>query len=189
MRTIDSAAQAVLDARGRLPLAMLVNLDLDTPLLLNTSRWNLVWDGDTYLGAGPLGRVETTQESTQGPQPLTLTLNGLSASIRAQVLSENVQGKAVSLLVAIFDPATYQILDAVAEWDGTLDVMTWRDDGATAVVTVTAESSGADLLRGVSVRYTHQDQQRLYSGDLGFEFVVAQGEKTIVWPAATYFRR
>ena len=54
---------------------------------------------------------------------------------------------------------------------------------------VSAESAGVDLLRGVTVRYTDQDQQRLFAGDKGLEYVVAQGDKIIKWPAASYYRR
>lgn len=190
MRAINSAAADILEAGGTLPLALLVDMpDLSTPLCVCSGRWNLTWDGNTYTALGLLGDVEPAQESSAGPQPLAFRLNGVPASMSAIALQENVQGKAVHLYVAIFDPADYTIADAVLEWSGTLDVMSWSDDGTTGVITVTAENAGVDLLRGVPVRYTHQDQQRLFPGDLGFEYVVAQGEKTITWPSAWLFRR
>ena len=190
MRTINGTAAAILNAGGTLPLALLVDMpDLDVPLHLCTGRWALTWSSTTYTAVGTLGTVEAAQESASGPKPLSLRLSGVPASMRAIALQQNVHGKAVSLSLAIFDPATYQIADAVLEWDGTLDVMDWADDGTSGVITVSAESAGVDLLRGVSVRYTDQDQQRLFSGDLGFEYVIAQGEKNIRWPAASYFKR
>jgi hypothetical protein len=109
--------------------------------------------------------------------------------MRAMALQTNVQGRSVNISLAVFDPATYQIADTSLEWAGTLDVLDWADDGTTGVITVSAESAGADLLRGVPVRYTDQDQQRLFAGDLGFQYVIDQGEKAIVWPAASFFRR
>lgn len=190
MRGIDSAAAAVLEASGKIPLALLVDMpELDPPLRVCTGRWNLSWGGDEYIAVGQLGQVGAAQESASGPQPLQFSMTGVPASQRARVLAENVQGKPVSIYVAIFSPDTYQILDAVLEWEGALDVLRWSDDGQMGVVTVTAESAGADLLRGVPVRYTDQDQQRLYAGDIGFQYVVTQGEKEIKWPAASYFRR
>lgn len=190
MRGLNSAAQAIVTAGGKIPMALLVDMPgLSTPLHLCTGRWPLIWGGTNYTAVGTLGEVDAAQESSSGPRPLGFRLNGVPASMRALVLSENVQGRAVSVYLAIFDPATYQIADAVLEWDGLLDVMSWQDDGATGSITVSAESAGADLLRGVPVRYTDQDQQRLYPGDLGFQYVIDQGEKTITWPAASYFRR
>lgn len=191
MRTVNTAATAILNGSHTVvPLALLVDMpDLSSPLRLCTGRWALTWGGHTYTAAGTLGEVEAAQESSAGPRPLNLKLNGVPASMRSLVLTENVQGKAVSLSLAIFDPDTYQIADAVLEWAGTLDVLDWVDDGTTGVITVSAESAGIDLLRGVSVRYTDQDQQRLFPGDLGFQYVIDQGEKSITWPAASFFRR
>lgn len=190
MRTVNSSATAVLAAGGTIPLALLVDMpDLDVPLHLCTGRWALTWSSTTYTAVGTLGTVEPAQESASGPRPLSLRLSGVPASMRAIALQQNVQGKEVTLSLAIFDPATYQIADAVLEWAGTMDVMDWTDDGSMGVITVSAESAGVDLLRGVSVRYTDQDQQRLFAGDLGFEYVIAQGEKRIQWPAASFFRR
>lgn len=191
MRTVNAAATAVLNGSDTVvPLALLVDMpDLSSPLRLCTGRWPLAWGGHTYQAVGHLGEVEPAQESSAGPRPLAFKLSGVPASMRSLVLAENVQGKQVSLSLAILDPNTYQVADAVLEWAGTLDVMDWADDGSTGVITVSAESAGVDLLRGVSVRYTDQDQQRLFPGDRGFEYVIDQGEKSITWPAASFFRR
>ena len=190
MRGIGVSAAAVLAAGGKIPMAVLVDMpDLSAPLRLCTGRWNLTWAGKDYTAVGQLGKIEPAQESAAGPRPLRFAMNGVPVSQRALVLGENVQNKSVGIYVAVFDPETYQILDAVLEWDGTLDVMTWVDDGTTGVVSVSAESAGTDLLRGVSVRYTQQDQARLWPGDLGFQYVIDQGEKQITWPAASFFKR
>lgn len=190
MRTVNGTAASILNAGGTIPLALLVDMpELSTPLRVCTGRWSLTWSGNTYTAVGLLGAVDAAQESAAGPKPLSFRLSGVPVSVRAIALGENVQGKAVSISLAIFDPVTYQIADAVLEWAGTLDVMDWADDGSTGVITVSAESAGVDLLRGVPVRYTDQDQQRLFPGDLGFQYVIDQGEKTITWPAASFFRR
>ena len=190
MRTVNATAAAILNAGGTLPLALLVDMpDLSAPLHVCTGRWPLTWSATSYTGVGTLGAVDAAQESASGPRPLSFRLSGVPTSMRSLALQENVQGKPVSISLAIFDPATYEIADAALEWAGTLDVLDWADDGTTGVITVSAESAGVDLLRGVPVRYTDQDQQRLFAGDLGFQYVIAQGEKTITWPAASFFRR
>jgi hypothetical protein len=190
MRTVNTAASAILAAGGTLPLSLLVDMpDLSSPLRLCTGRWSLTWASLNYIAVGQLGTVEPAQESASGPKPINFKLTGVPASFRSLALQENVQGKSVSILLAIFDPVTYEIADAVPEWQGTLDVMDWADDGSTGVISVSAESAGVDLLRGVSVRYTDQDQQRLFLGDKGLEYVVAQGDKSITWPAASYYQR
>ena len=170
-------------------MAVLVDMDLSMPLRVSTWHRPLTWDGATYLGAGELGQVDATDESADQSRPLRFTINGLPSSNVSLVLQEPVQGREVNLYVAIFDPNTYQVLDACLEWQGLIDTMSITEDGEKATVTVSAESAGLDLLRAVPVRYTDTDQQRLYPGDLFFQFVTDQAEKTIVWPAASFGRR
>jgi len=186
MRAITPAAASVLQGRT-VPMAVLVDMDLTAPLRVTTWHRPLDWAGATYLAAGSLGQIDATDETTEQARPLRFSLSGLPSAQVSLVLSEPVQGRSVSVYVAIFDPATYQVLDAALEWQGAIDTMQVSEDGQTAVVTVAAESAGLDLLRAVPVRYTDIDQQRLFAGDRGLEYVTGQAEKTIVWPARTFF--
>jgi len=170
-------------------MAVLVDMALTQPLRVSSWHRPLTWAGNTYLGAGELGQVDATDESVEQPRPLRFSLNGLPSTSISLALSEPVQGRTVSLYVAIFDPATHQVLDASLEWQGLIDTMSTSEDGETGTVFVNAESAGLDLLRAVPVRYTDTDQQRLYPGDRFFEYVTDQAEKTIVWPAASFGRR
>lgn len=188
MRDISDAAVAVL-AGPTVPLAVLVEMDLSTPLRLCSWGSPLTWQGVTYMAAGTLGSVDATDESTDQPRPLRFTLSGLPSSQIAQVLLERVQNKPVRIYIAVLDPATRAVVDAALEWRGALDSMNVRGDGRTETITVTAESAGLDLLRAVPVRYTDVDQQRLHPGDRFFEFVTDQAERNVIWPTADYFRR
>ena len=186
MRAVTPAAAAVLQGRT-VPMAILVDMALTLPLRLTTWHRPLTWAGGTYLAAGSLGQIDASEESTEQAQPLRFTLSGLPSAQISLVLSEPVQGRNVSVYVAIFDPDTHAVLDAALEWQGVIDTMQVSEDGQTAVVTVAAESAGLDLLRAVPVRYTHIDQQRLFPGDLGLQYITDQAEKTLVWPARTVF--
>lgn len=188
MRAVDSAAATAL-AGQVVPMALLVQLDLTATLRLCTGSLQLVYGGHTWTAVGGLGNVGAAQESAGTPASISLQLSGVPASQVSLALSEPVQGKACTLRVAVLDPSTYAVLDAPTEWVGTLDTMTLSEEAGTAVINLTAEHAGVDLLRAVPVRYTDADQQRLYTGDLGFEFAVDTAGKTITWPAASYFRR
>ena len=188
MRAISGAAATALTA-PLVPMAVLIDMALTSPLRLCTGGWNLVWSANTYTAVGGLGQIEPMAENAGEPRGLRFQISGVPASMVALALAEPVQGKACTVYVAIFDPATYQILDAAIEWAGTLDTMVLGEDGSTATITVTAEHAGLDLLRAVPVRYTDIDQQRLYPGDLGFQYVTDQADQTITWPAASFFKR
>jgi hypothetical protein len=60
------------------------------------------------------------------------------------------------------------------------------DLGETAAVTVRLENRMADWERPRVRRYTDEDQQRAYPGDLGFQFLTATVDKDIVWPGSNW---
>lgn len=186
MRALSPAAVTALAEPG-VPMAVLVDMALSAPLRLCTGGWALSWGGNTFTATGDLGGIEPMEENAGPPRGLSFQITGVPPAMLGMALSEPVQGKAVSLYVAIFDPATYQILDAALEWSGTLDTM-HVSDGDPAVISVTAEHAGFDLIRAAAVRYTDVDQQRLFPGDLGCAYVTDQSDAQIVWPAASYFR-
>lgn len=188
MRAVTPAAAAVL-AGPVVPMALLVDMGLSQPLRVCTWGRALQANGNTFLGAGELGSVEGTDESTEQPRQLRFSLSGVPTANISLALQEQVQGRPISLYVAVLDPATHAVLDAPLEWDGKLDTMATVEDGETGTVAVTAESAGLDLLRAVPVRYTDVDQQRLYPGDRFCEFITAQADAPVVWPAASFGRQ
>lgn len=192
MRTLAPIASAAL-AMSPLPLALLVEMDLAQPLALCTAGVNLTLAGATYIGIGPLGKIDPMQDTAGDVRALSFTLSGVPSSMIALALTEPVQGKAVRVKLAIFDAVTLAVLDVRLRWAGWLDVMTISDaagDGAgAATVSVTAENGGIDLIRPGSSLYSDAEQQRLYPGDVFLQYLADQIDQRIVWPAAAYFKR
>jgi hypothetical protein len=61
------------------------------------------------------------------------------------------------------------------------------EHGKTGMIEVTVTDESADWTRVRSERYTDQDQQAVYPGDKGFEFVSSIASKEVIWPASTFF--
>lgn len=188
MRTLSTPTINLLNS-GRVGLAQLVRMDLTQTLRMNTSSWNLEWDGFEWMGVGNLGRVEEVETAPGEIKGLRLTLSGVLPETLSLALAEPIQGRPCELLTAIFDTESFQVVDVQTEWAGLLDTMPIREAGSTAEVAVTAEHIGVELLRPRVVLYSDQEQQRLYPGDRGLEYVIDQADKSIVWPAASFFRR
>jgi len=176
-------------ASGYCGLAQLVHMELSAPLRVNTSAWNLTWNGGLYLGAGLVGAVSAINETAGELQGVEFTLSAVPVEMLSLALQEPMQGKLVTVYTAIFDAPTSTILEAALEWQGRLDVPRIEETGDTASISVSAEHIGIDLLRPSNLLYTHQDQQRLYLGDRGFEHVAATASKDIVWPARSFFQK
>lgn len=187
MRILSTAGQAAI-ASGNVSLALLFELDLDGGgLYLNQSRLDLVINGRTYAGTHGLGQVgEIVDKSAEMPR-LSFSISGVPAAKVALALSEPVQGRAVRVLLAVFDSATGAVLDVVKRFAGWVNVMALADGRESATINITVESGTRDLLRPCNVRYSHADQQLLAPGDMAWQFNADQVERRIVFPAREWF--
>lgn len=190
MRALTTAAATAL-ASSSLPLAALVEMDLPTPLYLCTGGINLVIGGNTYSGTYGLGSIGPVTDTPADVRGLQLTLSGVPSASIAMAVGTAVRGVALRIKQAIFDPATYAVLDTRLRWAGVLDYMAvdLGARGGTATITVTAEHLGADLLRTRPAFWTDADQRARYSGDPSLQYIASQSEQRIVWPAASYGRK
>ncbi|WKB52316.1 hypothetical protein [Eleftheria terrae] len=188
MRTLTPAAHAALSS-GRVVIAQLIYLGLSQPVYLNTTGWDLQWNGSTWRGAAGIGSIDVIEDSPGEIKGLSLELSAVHASDIALALAEPLQGRPVEIRTAIFDPDSLQVLDAPVEWAGRLDTAALAESGGAARMAVTAEHIGIDLLRSTVMRYSDAEQRRLFPGDRGLEYVSDQAEQNIVWPAASFHRR
>lgn len=193
MRTLSSATLLAL-ASGNVALAQLIELDLDPPWFVNTTGWELILSGQSYIGMAGAGRIDTVEETPGEIKALKFELPAILDAELATAMAGMPQGRGARLYTAVFDPTTYQIIETVLEWAGRLDVPQIaesedQDGKASSVIQVTAEHIGIDLLRPSGLLYSNADQERLYPGDRSFEYVIDQSERHIVWPAASYFRK
>ena len=72
-------------------------------------------------------------------------------------------------------------IDPVQAFSGRLDVPEIKDDADTCTITISYESRLIDLTVARTWRYTHESQQVLFPGDLGFEYVTTIQDREITW--------
>lgn len=188
MRIISTAGAAALSGQV-VCMAMLVEMDLTSPVNLNTSSLSLTINGTTYSGIGGLGQIDAITES-QGDLPrLNFSLAGVQPTSISLALSEPVQGTAVRVKMALFDSATGAFIDVRQRYAGYLDVMSIADGKDAATINVSSESAMLDLIRPTGIYYNDSDQQVLNPGDLAFQYVNDQVDQKIVWPSAKFFEK
>ncbi len=189
MRSLGAPVLAAL-SQGSVALVQLIELAFSSPVRLNTSTMNITFGGNTYTAAAGLGQIGAIEDSPGEIKGLQFTLSGVAASSISLALdsADEWQGVPVTIRTAILD-AEYQVVDAPIEWTGTGDTMSLSEDGETAVVTATAESSAVDLLRGHPLTTSDVDQQTVSPGDRAFEYVTSQADQPVVWPSREWFMR
>lgn len=143
---------------------------------------DLVWDGKTWSGAGALlgmGSIDETSDVVAGGT--SVSLSGVPLDMVQVAIDEARQGKPGRVWVGLRDVSGAVIADPVMAFSGRLDVPEISDDADTCMITISYESRLIDLTVPRVWRYTHESQQQLHPGDLGFEYVTAIQDKEITW--------
>jgi hypothetical protein len=162
---------------------LLANLGFSTPVYLWNGYGNLVYNSTTYLGLGTFGTISPVEETTDlAARGITMKLSGVPTANVSLALTEDYQGRECSILFGALSPTAGTLISSpVTVFSGRMDVMQISDDGQTAEIIMTAESRLMDFKRPREVRYTDEEQQNLFAGDLGLEFVNDIQEKAIYW--------
>lgn len=188
MKALSPAVVTALNA-SELYLAQLVSMQFPSVrVALSTSTRDVVFGGVTYRGAAGLGTINQIDDSPGEVKGLQLEISGAPSEYLALALADAtvVQGAALVIRQAILSVAG-QVLDAPIDWVGQLDTMSIEEDGETCTISVTAESSAVDLLRGNALTTSDSDQRFLFPGDLAFQYVIPQQNVPIVWPTKQYY--
>lgn len=190
MINLSSEATAALSS-STVNMVQLIKMDFPTTTLaLNTSNFNITYDGIEYLGAYGLGSINEVEDSPGEIKGLQFTLNAGAADTISLALDEAGiwQGTPITIRTAILNN-DFQVVSAVVSWKGSGDTLSIQEDGNIAAVQVTAESEAVDFMRGHKLTFNHSDQQMLYPEDLGFEYLDSQVNSQVVWPAKEWFKK
>jgi hypothetical protein len=95
------------------------------------------------------------------------------------VLAENVQGRPVTVRLAVISGGTLYVEQGT--WQGLLDVMS-LEDGQVPQVRVSAEHQLVAWDEPAGLMYSDADQQALHPGDKFFDYC-AQINKNLKWGA------
>ena len=146
-----------------------------------TGLGSLNWNGDTYAGLGDLRGIQFPQENSAGATGgVTFSLSGIPSENTSLSLNENYQNSACFVWLGALDDSGAIIADPYLMFSGLMDVMQMNDDGTTADITLNAEGFAFGV--GPSgARYTDEDQQRAYPGDIGLEFVSGLHAAQVFW--------
>ena len=148
--------------------------------------WNgigdLWWNSQTWGGLGSFLSFSQIEETSDVKAAgMTVTLNGMLSANISLALQDCRQGYDGKIYLGFFDTSNAIISDPYLIFHGRLDTVSIDEGAETSVVTLNYESRLIDLQRTREIRYTDQEQQRMFSGDLGLEFVADLQDKTLNW--------
>lgn len=147
---------------------------------------DLTFNSEVYSGTGTFGGVSPTQETADlQANGTTFSLSGVPSSMISIALGQIRQGMNAQLWFGALDLTTGALIaDPYELFTGFTDVPSIEESAETCIISITAENRLIDLERARSRRYTKEDQEIDYPGDLGFDFVPALQDKEIIWGRA-----
>jgi hypothetical protein len=167
-RDLTAAIKAEL-SKDQVQIALFVEMIFDSGALrLWSGIGDRILNGNTFNGAGQFGKIDRIEESAGDIKAagITLSLSGIPANLRALAEDEDCQGRPVNVWLGFFDSDWTLIANAVKLNGYLMDYPIIEEGGSTCTITVFCESILADLERPKVRRYTHEDQQDLYPGDM-----------------------
>jgi hypothetical protein len=144
---------------------------------------SITWDGNVYLANGHLLAYEGVEESAElQVAQARFALSGVDQSLVSLVLIENVIDRRVRVWTAFLNTDDAIIGDPIMIFDGRMDAPTIDEDPTTGTCTVSIAASNqfADFNRRAGRRTNDAEQQGLFPGDKGFEYVSAL-TRSITW--------
>jgi hypothetical protein len=152
------------------------------PLYVWSGMGPITWNGQVWTGIGTLGSISTIEEgSTIAAKGITLTLSGIDPALLTEVMGEFQVGLPVIVTLGVFDQNGALIGDPVCCFSGRMDEPTIDVSGTTASIAINCENRLVEMNMAVERRYTDEDQQMDFPGDLGFQFVNGIQDAQIYW--------
>lgn len=147
-----------------------------------TGLGDLSWDSKTWTGAGNLiGWSPIEEADGVVASGVEVSLSGVSTDLVSAALDEARQGLPGRIWIGFLDASGAVIADPFQAFSGRLDVPQIADGAEACTITIDYENKLVDLQRPREQRFTHEFQQALYAGDLGFEYVTTIQDQEIVW--------
>jgi len=142
---------------------------------------SLVWNGNTFLGVGSLGKVGQITEGVEvKADGTTLTLSGIDPTYQGECLTDILTGAPAkiwfgNLFHGQFVGTPYLL------FRGTVDQPTFSVGGETISITLALENKMVDLQRPTMRRYTSADQHLQFPDDTAFGWVEQLSDQALIF--------
>jgi hypothetical protein len=180
-RSLTSATTTAVTS-SHVPLCVFVELTLPSGTLRFTNAGHAMqWDGETWLGAGNLARVEPiTEVASAQAAALNVQFSGIDPAYVSAILDDHYQGNPARIWIATLNNEMEPLDAPVLVFQGRMDEP-YVTIGETAEVQIALENRFADWDRPRLRMYSDADQRARHPGDRFFEYIASMESTSIVW--------
>ena len=180
-RTIDASLKAGAES-AEFKYIILVKLAFDAgTVYIHNGVGTHVFAGNNYLGVGAFGSVSALEDSLDlKSKPVNLTLSSITPEIIDAIKSDDVFGRDADIYIGVLDNDG-QLEGTPDNWFSghmeTVKLSLGKQDG----LQIRLQSRASRLKLRNNKRYTLEDHQADFPGDLFFEFLPFLQEAEVTW--------
>jgi hypothetical protein len=185
-RNISTLNEAAANAKVIRPV-MFARLDFDSGVqrfhthIGPRDATHPVHGSETYLGVGDFGGItaDLVESVSSSPQPLRIAISAVKSALIALALSDDYHGRDAELMFGFDDENGDLVDDPVILWSGFMDKVDIALGEQTAEMTLTCESRATRGFSASNLRFTDEDLQAAFTGDLAGEYIFRMPDLTI----------
>ncbi len=182
MRDLTTGMTVAISSSAIRPLLLVSVALATTTLYLFTGVGTIQWNGQTWLGAGDLGKIsDITETTSQSAQGVSLEFSGIDKSLLGGSLSDIKLGRPVCVYLAAVDITGALVPDPYLLFRGRVGQPTVKPSTATCTISIAAESRMDDQQRAQVSRYTVADQRQKWPLDDGLNYSAQLADSAWKW--------
>lgn len=142
----------------------------------------ITWGGNTFLGGGAFVEMSPIEESDdRTPYRVWMRLNALNQAIVDEALGTEVYQRPATVYLGFLNEHGALVADP-DEWDSFwCDNFEFHFGEDVSTITLNAESDLARDQIANGLMFSDGDQQKLFSGDTGFQFLAQMVDARVYW--------
>lgn len=185
-REIDASVITAL-GNEHLRWIALVELIFDAVTVRFCSRLSsFTHGGNTYTGLGSVGSISSTSENNSlDPTNCTIEISAIDPSVLATFANNDHINRKAKVYYALLTENDAIIGDPILFFDGSMDEMEITY-GKVSRISIKLKDRLADWDRAQSERWSHEEQQAIYSGDNGFIYAAQMDNMVLNWPGTRW---
>lgn len=146
--------------------------------------YDTTFDGNSYSGVGSaLGYDSIEEVSGLQADGIRIYFNAANASLLALLLDQNLIDRPIYVYRGLLDTSNQPVSDPLLIFEGRSDSARLSEDPDNGTMQLVLEcfDENVDFERVNGRRTNHEEQQVLFPGDKGFEFIADNVDKMTVW--------
>lgn len=160
---------------------VLVKFEFDTPVYVHSGVGSISYGGNTYLGVGSFGSLTAPREQEQvTPASINLVLDGITSAHITEALDSGNLYDPVTVYVGYRQDDGTLVDDPWVLWKGWYEYAS-ISLGAESAVNITCQHDLSILSEKAGDRYSDEDQQSKFTGDVGLEFAADMSGTKLLW--------